>query len=141
MQHVIDAGGHRHDWEHIVVFVQGDAVKVVAASAHGDYDTKDAQDVRFEGDRAKIVYHKDGGSTHAFRFASAKDDGIENARGVWFRGVLVGWNGFPNTGVRDKLVAADFGHASFALKDGNFKKQIDYARNDKVPGLDSGVDG
>ena len=57
--------------EHIVVFVQGDEAKIVAASAHGDYDTKNAADVRWDGTHPKIVYHKDGGSTHAFRFASA----------------------------------------------------------------------
>lgn len=141
VQHVSDVGGHRHDWEHIVVFVEGDTAKVVAASAHGDYDTKDADDVRWEGDHPKIVYHKDGGSTHAFRFAGAADDGIENHRGVWFRGALVGYNGFPAGAVRDTLMAHDFGSASIGISDANFKKQIDYARNDKVPGLDSGVDG
>ncbi|KAI1256152.1 hypothetical protein MGN70_002313 [Eutypa lata] len=142
VQHVIDAGGHRHDWEHIAVFVRDGAVQVVAASAHGDYDTKSAGDgdVRMDGDtHPKIVYHKDGGSTHAFRFANEADDGIENAKGVWFRGALVDWDGFPGT-TRDTLVGHDFGSASFALKDDSYQGQLDKARDDLVEGFDSGVD-
>lgn len=140
VEHVIDAGGHRNDWEHIAVFVQNGELKVVAASAHGDYDTKSASDVRIDQDtHPKIVYNKDGGSTHAFRFAGEGDDSIENAKGVWFRGALVNWDGFPGN-TRDTLSNYDFGSASFALKDDNYKKQLDYARNDQVQGFDSGVD-
>ncbi len=143
VQHVIDAGGHRHDWEHIAVFVQDGALRAVAASAHGDYDTKGAGDsgLRLDGEtHAKIVYHKDGGSTHAFRFASAADDSIENHKRAWFRGALVGWEtGFPGN-TRDTLATHDFGSASFALKDDSFKGQLDRARNDLAPGFDSGVD-
>ncbi|KAJ1338435.1 NPP1 family protein [Microdochium nivale] len=143
VQHVIDAGGHRHDWEHIVVFTEGDAARIVAASAHGDYDTKNADDsgVRWDQDtHPKIVYHKDGGSTHAFRFAGSGDDDIENHKGVWFRGSLINWAGLEAAGVRQTLVDHDFGSASFGLKDDNFKRQIDFARNGGAPGFDSGVD-
>jgi hypothetical protein len=126
VQHVIDAGGHRHDWEHIVVFVQDDTPKMVAASRHGDYTTKN-------------VYHKEGGTTHAFRFANAKDDKIENHKGVWFRGALVSWNGFPGN-TRGILVNHDFGKASMAIKDSSFKSNIDKARNKGAPGFDSGRD-
>ena len=141
VQHVIDAGGHRHDWEHIVVFVQGDEAKVVAASRHGDYETKEAKDVRWQDSHPKIVYHKDGGSTHCFRFGNAKDDNIENAKGVWFAGPLVDYyTGFPTVELRDKLMGWNFDHASIAIKDDGFKRNMDFARNDKVPGFDSGLD-
>jgi len=59
---------------------------------------------------------------------------------VWFRGALVNWDALGAAGVRDTLSNHDFGSASFALKDSNFKKQIDYARNGGAPGFDSGVD-
>lgn len=65
------------------------------------------------GTHAKIVYHKDGIRTHAFRFANADDDNIENAKGVWIRGALVGWSGFPSTYIRDRLIA---GFASGGIK-------------------------
>ncbi|KAK8093994.1 hypothetical protein PG997_000679 [Apiospora hydei] len=144
VQHVIDAGGHRHDWEHIIVFTQGDDAKVVAASQHGDYDTKKSGEVRWDGNHPKVVYNKHGGSTHDFRFGKADDDHIENHKagstGVWFRGALVNWQGLKDAGVRDTLVNHDFGDASMAIKDDSFKAQMDYARNDLVPDFDSGVD-
>lgn len=65
VQHVSDVGGHRHDWEHIIVFVKDGKAKIVACSIHKDYDTrKDMGSVRWDGTHPKIVYHKDGGSTH-----------------------------------------------------------------------------
>ena len=142
VQHVIDAGGHRHDWEHIVVFVEGDTARVVAASRHGGYDSRDAGNVRWDDTHPKIVYHKDGGSTHAFRFANPDDDNVENHRHEWFRGALVDYQtGFPSVEVRDKLMGWDFGHATIAIKDSTFQGNIDSARSDKVPNFDSGIDG
>ena len=139
---VSDVGGHRHDWEHIAVFVQGGAVKVVAASAHGDYETRRAADVRFQGSHAKIVYHKDGGSTHAFRFANAGDDAVENAKGVWIRAALVGWDGFPSLDLRSKMTSHVWGPtAEMGIIDGRYKDQLNYAKNDLVPNFDTGAVG
>ncbi|KAL3955876.1 hypothetical protein ACCO45_009895 [Purpureocillium lilacinum] len=61
--------GHRHDWEHIVVWTENGVAKYVAASAHGSYEVRPSKDTPWNGDHPKIVYHKDGSSTHAFRFA------------------------------------------------------------------------
>ncbi|KAI0603550.1 NPP1-domain-containing protein [Biscogniauxia sp. FL1348] len=141
--------GHRHDWEHIVVFTQGDVPQVVAVSQHGEYETRAAADVRWDdggdGDgglrHPKVVYHKDGVSTHNFRFATAADDDIENASGRWFYGPLVSYNGFPSAAIRDKLMAWDFGDANVALKDASYPGQLERARGDKVDAaFDSNVD-
>lgn len=35
--------------------------------------------------------------------ANPDDDAIENEKGVWFRSPLVGWNGWPSTGLRDAV--------------------------------------
>ncbi|AQZ62539.1 Chitodextrinase precursor [[Actinomadura] parvosata subsp. kistnae] len=108
--------GHRHDWEHIVVWTENDQVRYVAASRHGGYDIKAAAEVEFEnGTHPKIVYHKDGGQTHAFRFADANQP-LNNHWGKWHFPDLVSWNGYP-PGLRDKLIGNDFDHATFALKD------------------------
>jgi hypothetical protein len=140
VQHVHDVGGHVHDWEHIAVFVQGDEARMVAASKHGKYDTKDAGKIMWDGTHPKIVYHKNGGSAHSFRFAKKKDDNIENHKGVWFRGPLVSWNGFPGN-TRDLLVGHDFGKATMAIKDDQFQRNIDLARGKNgAPGFDSGLD-
>ncbi|CAL9523317.1 hypothetical protein SUDANB121_03899 [Nocardiopsis dassonvillei] len=111
--------GHRHDLEHVVVWVFGGEARHVSASAHGDYVTRPASQVRWEGTHPKIVYHKDGASTHAFRFAAAHDDPPENHYGVWQYPPLVGWDHYP-PGIRDILTSADFGSAQLDLRDGSF---------------------
>lgn len=124
--------GHTHDWEHIAVWVRDGKAQFVSASQHGSYQIKKAADVRWAGERPKMVYHKDGWSTHCFRFATSGDDKVENHKGVWFRGALVGYDdGFPK-GVRDILVAHDFGAANFALKDVSFPQSLANARPDGV---------
>ncbi|KAF4472143.1 hypothetical protein FALBO_951 [Fusarium albosuccineum] len=143
------AGGHTHDWEHVVIFVKdNEGAQVVAVSQHSDYETRKAGDARWHEDtHLKVVYHKDGGFTHAFRFANDGDDNIENHKKVWFFGALVDYNGFPSAEVRDKLMSYDFGSASLAIKDSSFKLNLDRARDDSndgtnnmVPGFDSGRD-
>ncbi|KAL5940543.1 hypothetical protein ACKVV1_008208 [Pyricularia oryzae] len=135
--------GHRHDWEHIAVFVEGgDRARLVAASAHGGYATRQADEVRWDGDHPKMVYHKDGIGTHCFRFGSEADDGkIENHRGKWFLGSLVSFDGFPSTQLRDRLFSHDFGAATIGIKDSQFQSNIDKARGkDGAPGFDSSKD-
>ncbi|GAP88473.1 putative secreted protein [Rosellinia necatrix] len=132
--------GHRNDWEHIVVWAQNGEAKFVAASAHGEYEIKAASDVRWEGTHPKMVYHKDGLGSHAFRFGNADDDSIENHTGKWFYGALVSWNGFPTTALRDKLSAYDFGSANFALKDGSFPGNLEGSRSASITGFDINKD-
>ncbi|MFE7751946.1 NPP1 family protein [Streptomyces sp. NPDC057428] len=119
VENVADAGGHVHDWEHIAVWVKDDQAQYVGTSAHGAYDVRPAGEVRWEGTHPKVVYHKDGGSTHAFRFANADDDPPENFYHDWRRPALVSYNGFPS-GLRDKLYGADFDHATMGTRDSAF---------------------
>lgn len=130
--------GHTHDWEHIAVWVKDGKAEYVGASQHGDYEVKAAADVRWDGEHPKMIYHKDGAGTHCFRFANAADDTIENDLGVWFRGALVSYNGFPE-GIRDKLYAHDFGAANIALKDSAFQGNLDKAKPSGIT-FDTGVD-
>lgn len=118
--------GHTHDWEHIAVWVRDGRAEFVGASQHGGFEVKKASDVRWDGEHPKMVYHKDGWSTHCFRFANVDDDDIENHKGVWFRGALVSYDGYPE-GVRDILEAHDFGAANFALKDASFPGSLERA--------------
>ena len=141
-------GGHTHDWEHIVVFVNDEGPQVVAVSQHSDYETKAASDVRWhEGTHPKVVYHKQGTLTHCFRFANKGDDDIENHKGTWFFGALIDYyTGFPNDQVRERLLTHNFKSATLALKDSQFKSNLNKARDpsdgsqDMVPGFDSGKD-
>ncbi|MEV8087880.1 NPP1 family protein [Streptomyces nigra] len=128
----VSLGGHRHDWEHVVVWVQGDAVRYVSTSNHGSFTVHAASSLRFEGTHAKVVYHKDGISTHCFRAANGNDDPPENHRRTWQYPPLIGWNGYP-AGLRDKLVAHDFGSAHFGLKDGSFTSHLASAKPSGIP--------
>ncbi|KAI5925055.1 necrosis inducing protein [Camillea tinctor] len=88
--------GHKHDWEHIAVWVKDDVAVYVSVSQHKGWDCREAKDVRWhQGNHPKAVYHQDGGLTHDFRFANTKDDDIENHMGVWF--VSFGFPSFPRS--------------------------------------------
>ncbi|KFH47006.1 hypothetical protein ACRE_021160 [Hapsidospora chrysogenum ATCC 11550] len=141
LEHVCGVGaGHRHDWEHVVVWVQDDQIRYIAASAHGDYDCRPVEDVRMEGDHPKIVYHKGGAGTHSLRFANEDDDGIENHLGVWFQGALVSYNGFPE-GLRDKMIGNDWGSAAIDFSDDRFADALESAKGGREDiGLDTGSD-
>lgn len=119
----VDVGGHRHDFEHVIVWVKDDQVQYVSVSAHGKYsNTRPASEVEFENGHPKVVYHKEGGTTHAIRF-SKTDEEPENHSGQWHYPDLVGWDDFP-PGIRDTLTSADFGSASLDLEDDRFMDQL-----------------
>ncbi|MDH6218980.1 NPP1 family protein [Streptomyces pseudovenezuelae] len=124
--------GHTHDWEHVIVWINNNQVQYVSASQHSSYATAAASSIRFDGTHPKIVYHKDGVSTHCFRFANSNDEPAENATGNWFYPRLVGWNGYP-AGFRDKLMSADFGSATLKIDDGDFQYNLNYAKPSGIP--------
>ncbi|WP_330113841.1 NPP1 family protein [Streptomyces sp. MUM 178J] len=100
--------------------------KYVSASAHGGYEIRPADEVLWDGIHPKIVYRKDGGVIHAFRFATEDDEPPENHYGEWRRPMLVSYLGFPD-GLRDKLFDHDFGKAPIAIKDGLFAGNLERA--------------
>lgn len=123
--------GHRHDLEHVVVWVNDDQAKFVSVSQHQGYAKRAAADLSWDGTHAKVVYHKDGLSTHCFRFAGS-DEQPENDHGTWQRPTLVSWNKFPD-GIRDRLTGADFGEAQLALKNDRFPQDLAKAKPDGIP--------
>ncbi|MEV4333687.1 NPP1 family protein [Streptomyces sp. NPDC049597] len=123
----IGLGGHRHDWEHVVVWVQNNQAQYVSTSAHGSFAVHSRDRILWDGTHPKVVYHKDGVSTHCFRRANANDEPPENHHRSWQFPSLVGWNGYP-TGIREKLSQADFGSAVFGLKDGTFAHHLAKAK-------------
>lgn len=124
--------GHVHDLEHVIVWTQGDAARFVSASAHGDYDTRPAGEVRWDGDHPKIVYHKDGVGTHAFRFATADDEPPENHAGTWQRPALLGWDRMP-AAMRDTIDSHSYGSAKFDIRDSRFGAVLAAAAPDGTP--------
>ncbi|KAF4455801.1 hypothetical protein F53441_2000 [Fusarium austroafricanum] len=132
-------GGHRHDWENIVVFARGDDIIRVAPSCHGKYDGA-SNDFPKDGTTPLLVYHKDGAGTHCYRFAN--DDDIakpENPTGSFFKAPLVGWNNWPSTDLRDKMLQNWNGGVGPKLDD-EFENSLRSAAGDGVEGFDPSKD-
>ncbi|HET6741183.1 MAG TPA: NPP1 family protein, partial [Kribbella sp.] len=112
-------GGHRHDWEHVISWVNqsSNQVEYVTTTQHSSQVTYTRSQVRFDGSHPKVVYHKDGASTHFFRLANSNDEPPENHYHNWRYPPLVGWNGYPSTSLRDTLMTADFGSATIKITD------------------------
>ncbi|KAM3499410.1 hypothetical protein MY10362_007327 [Beauveria mimosiformis] len=132
-------GGHRHDWENIVVFTRGNDVVRVAPSCHGKYDNA-RNDFPLRDRHPLLVYHKDGAGTHCYRFAN--DDDVahpENPRGDFFRAPLVGWDRWPSVELRNKMLDAWKGGVGPKLDD-EFEGALREAAGDGVPGFDPAKD-
>ncbi|KAL8341614.1 hypothetical protein RB598_003510 [Gaeumannomyces tritici] len=135
---IYGVAAHKHDWENVVVFVKDGNVKRVAPSCHGKYD-KATNSPPLKDGRPKVVYHKDGGSTHCWRIANDKDDAIENYTGEWFLGQLVGWDNWPNVGLRNTAME-DFGGPRAKLRDEAFADNLKKAMDGSITGFDPNVD-
>ncbi|MFF2525130.1 NPP1 family protein [Streptomyces liangshanensis] len=127
--------GHRHDIESVISWINqaSNQVEYLSVSQHGDWKTYTRSQVRFDGSHPKVVYQKDGGFTHDFRIANASDDAVENPTHQWFYPPLVDWNHWPQVNaptnwLRDRLMAADFGSASFKIKDSAFQGELGRAK-------------
>ena len=130
---------HRHDWEGAVVWVKQGASKpsYVSASRHGGYSTHAVNEVPMNGAHVEIVYHKDGGLTHAMRFAKWGEK--PEAGSSWDTPALLTWD-LMDKGLRDKLSSAhwydentDKDHANFTIKDGAFESNLANAKPSGIP--------
>ncbi|MET9483081.1 NPP1 family protein [Streptomyces sp. NPDC006638] len=127
-------GGHRHDWEHVISWVNQSTnqVEYVTTTQHSSQVTYPRSQVRFDGSHPKVVFHKDGLSTHFFRLANNNDEPPENHYHNWRYPPLVDWNGWPTTALRDRLMNADFGSATIKINDGRF---VSLLTNSKPSGI------
>lgn len=125
LNQVEGAGGHRHDWEFALVWTTNGKLTHASFSSHGNVTTKPIGDLHFDGwcpECTKIVYHKDGGSTHAMRFAG-KGESAENDLRRWVTPTVVDWHRLPSN-VRLTLNTHNFGHANCSVNDKNFPQEI-----------------
>ncbi|EGY18591.1 uncharacterized protein VDAG_09117 [Verticillium dahliae VdLs.17] len=128
--------GHRHDWEHIAVWVrQSDSfVTHVAVSQHKGYDIRENSQITWtaaENGKPAIVYHKDSILTHCFRFGSGADaggPGPENHKNQWITGPLLGYFGWDTVEQRDRMLTHNWEAGSIAIKNENFAENIRKAR-------------
>ena len=66
-------------------------MEYVTTTQHGSRRTYPRSQVRFDGTHPKVVYHKDGWSTHFFRLANSGDEPPENHYRDWRYPPLVDW--------------------------------------------------
>jgi len=130
-------GGHRHDWEHAAVWTKNGVVTHGSYSAHGDLYTKVASELPFENGHLKIVYHKDGVTTHALRFAKSNEV-AENPYGSFLTPTIISWyqvtgDGLSNSEMRSRLNSYDYGSASIPMKDSNFLNNINTGKPSGYP--------
>ncbi|MDX3831223.1 NPP1 family protein [Streptomyces europaeiscabiei] len=129
------ATSHRHDWEAAVLWVRQGAStpEYASVSAHGGYSTTSFGSVPRDGVRLRVVYHKDGALTHAFRFAKSGETAEAWGNGGWDFPALVSWNSFPGgdnkwtANHQSRLQNATWGDANFPLKDGRFTTELSRA--------------
>ncbi|KAK4230059.1 necrosis inducing protein, partial [Podospora fimiseda] len=140
-------GGHRHDWENTVVFVdmKENKVKRVSPSCHDKYE-KPTHSPQMFNSHPKVVYHKHEGRTHCIRNANVDDDkNIENHTKGWFQGKLVGWEGWPHQWMRDTVTNGWTWSRDGGIRpkfgDRDFADRLAKAAGDGVPGFDPNVDG
>jgi len=101
------AGGHRHDFEAVVLWQTDGVLTHAAFSAHGGFALVPTGELVLRGGRVAAVYHKDWYVTHCFRQASRSD--VDSARS-WYTPTPVEWD-LMDAGLRGKLAAGDFGKA------------------------------
>ncbi|MET8982674.1 NPP1 family protein [Streptomyces sp. NPDC004539] len=134
--------GHRHDWESVVVWVRQGASKpsYLAASRHGGFSVHPVNEVPMDGVHVKIVYHKDGAGSHAFRFAKW-DERPEawGPNGGWDTPALVSWDHFPRSNdpsknLQDLLNRKDWGdRVNCPVQDSKFNGELNKAKPGGIP--------
>lgn len=131
------AGGHRHDWENVVVWTTDGVITHGSYSAHGDLFDAPVSELDTQNGRLKFVYHKEGVLTHAMRFAS-KGEVAENEYGTFVTPPVVDWytmtgDGVSNQELRQVLSTHSYGSAVFPIKDDRFFSELNQFRPDGYP--------
>lgn len=124
-----DPWGHRHDWEYVAVWTTNGHITHGSYSSHGDLVTSVANQLQMQGNNIKFVYHKDGLTTHAMRFAGTSDTVAENIYGYWVTPTITSWyeltgDGISNQQMRNYLNSYDYGTGTIPLKDSNFQTNL-----------------
>ncbi|MER6128757.1 NPP1 family protein [Streptomyces sp. NPDC001795] len=134
--------GHRHDWECAVVWVKQGASKpsYLSASRHGGFSTHPVNEVPMDstGAHVEIVYHKDGASTHAFRFAKWGETPEAWGNGGWDHPALVSWDHYPaskdpSKNLQTIMNNSSWGNANFPLQDAKFDDHLNKAKPSGIP--------
>ncbi|MCL0330678.1 NPP1 family protein [Apilactobacillus xinyiensis] len=115
-------GGHRHDWENIVVWLDNPSNKnpkvlKISYSAHGGYKSYGYSDKTFRGNNPLVAY----GNTTSL---GIMDHSLMPAYNqVGGQQPLIDWNDLTPA-ARNALTNTDFGKANVPFKDGSFENNL-----------------
>lgn len=115
--------GHRHDWEHVIVWIDNPALEnavilAVTPSAHSGYSTFAPPDpATVDGTSAKVEY------TASYVVINHHLESTTNAGE--FQDLIM-WDDMPEA-ARNALNSVDFGAANVPMKDGNFLAKLESA--------------
>lgn len=121
----VNIAGHRHDWEFALVWTTNDKLTHAYVSQHRSGDLRPISKIHFDAwcpECVKVVYHKDGGTTHAMRFAD-KNEKAENHDKYWVKPPILDWWLMP-AAIRTKLNTANFGQANCSVCNAKFPDAI-----------------
>ncbi|POM73131.1 NPP1-like protein [Phytophthora palmivora] len=114
--------GHRHDWEHVIVWIDNPDVaepKILAVtpSAHSGYSAQVPPDAdKVDGNSVKVNYESSWPINHALESTTKGGDYQD----------LIMW-GQLSEAARQGLQNTNFGSANVPMKDGNFEGKLDKA--------------
>ncbi|KAF9870607.1 necrosis- and ethylene-inducing protein [Colletotrichum karsti] len=111
------AGGHRHDWENIVVCVDDPAaatpkITAAGASSHSGY-SKVGGAPKMDGNSPKVEYFTTFPTNHELQFTDTKGKTYP----------ISDWDAMPDA-AKTALQNADFGKANVPFKDGSFESKV-----------------
>jgi Necrosis inducing protein (NPP1) len=109
-------GGHRHDWEHVVIWFSSTDVNTArilrgVASGHGNY--KRVQNLPRTGNNVNVEYYTSFPTNHELQFKSSP------GRPYW----VWDWDAVSQT-VKNALNNADFGSANCPFNEWNFARNM-----------------
>ncbi|KAG8167860.1 hypothetical protein KVR01_003549 [Diaporthe batatas] len=112
------AGGHRHDWENIVIQVDDPKSKTpkivaAAASSHGGYSKAAGGAPPMQGNGPKVEYFTSFPTNHELQFTDT----------VGKTYPISDWDAMPQPAQR-ALQDTSFGSANVPFKDGNFESKV-----------------
>lgn len=120
--HPIDgnvAGGHRHDWESIVVWLDSPTSatpQIIGAAASGHGDFKRTTTPQRSGNSVQVEYFTTFPTNHELQFT----DTVGRSYAIW------DWDSMDAT-VQNALNQGDFGSANVPFKEANFLNNMNEA--------------
>lgn len=132
-----DIFGHRHDWEVSAVWTKNGVITHGGVSAHGNMTNRAIGDIERQGEHIRVVYHKDGPSTHALRFAK-DNEAAENPYDEFVTPPITSWYNLygdnkNNAQMRALLNTYNYDRASIPMKDSNFISNLNRYRPSGYP--------